>query len=122
MSRIRWRTASSFSGASIVRFSTPGCRLSVRREAFRPSQGDTTGLSVFRARFVQPADTLANLDPTKARDYYVARPAVSALRALGLTVVPEPEPGGPPGHAIIPELSWQRYLAQKQQWKPTLVE
>ncbi len=34
----------------------------IRREAFRPSQNDDTGLSVFRAVFVQP-DTLAKFDP-----------------------------------------------------------
>jgi hypothetical protein len=41
---------------------------------------------------------------------------------LGLTVEPDPVPGGPPGHAVIPQLSWQAYQSQKQHWKPILVE
>jgi hypothetical protein len=91
-------------------------------KAFRPSQNDTTGLSVLRALFAQPQDTLAGRDPNKVSGFYVARLAVSDLRSLGLTVVPEPLPGGPLGHAVIPELSWAAYQAQKSHWKPILVE
>jgi hypothetical protein len=69
--------------------------ISVQREAFRPTQSDTTGISVFRTRFAQPADTLAHVDPAKVHDYYVARLAVRDLLKLGLTVVPDPIPGGP---------------------------
>jgi hypothetical protein len=95
---------------------------SVQRDAFRPTQNDTTGLSVLRTNFAGPEDAFANLDPGKAKDYYVARLAVRDLRRLGLTVVPEPVPGGPLGHAVIPELSWPAYQAQKQHWKAILVE
>ncbi len=94
----------------------------VQREAFRPNQNDTTGLSVFRAGLAKPAEALANLDPAKAKDYYVARLAVRDLRKLGLTVGPEPVPGGPLGHAVIPDLSWPAYQAQKQHWKAILLE
>jgi len=94
----------------------------VRREAFRPSRNDDTGLSVFRAAFVQPVDTLANIDATKRNDYYVARIAVQDLHRRGLTVVPEPDPAGPPGHAVIPELSWQAYHADKQRLKQVQFE
>jgi len=52
-------------------------------EAFRPSRHDSTGLSVLRARFAQPQDTLAHADPAKVRGYYVARLAVRQLRSLG---------------------------------------
>ena len=99
--------------------SIPTC---IRREAFRPSHNDDTGLSVFRAAFVQPADTLANIDASKQNDYYVSRIAVQDLHRLGLTVVPEPDPDGPPGHATIPELSWQAYQADKQRLKQVQVE
>jgi hypothetical protein len=99
--------------------SIPTC---IRREAFRPNPNDTTGLSVFRAAFLQPADTLANIDASKRSDYYVVRFAVQDLLRLGLTVVPEPVPNGPLGHAIIPELSWQAYQADKQRWKQIQVE
>jgi hypothetical protein len=44
----------------------------IRSEAFRPSRNDDTALSVFRAAFVQPVDTLANIDATKHNDYFVA--------------------------------------------------
>src|SRR5207253_2368721 len=86
--------------------------------AFRPNPNDTTGLSVFRAALLRPEDTLANVDAARRNDFYVARLAVADLRALGLTVVPEPDPHGPPGHAIIPELSWQAYQADKGRVKP----
>jgi hypothetical protein len=95
--------------------------LPVRFAAFRPNQHDTTGLSVFRAAFVQAVDTLANLEASKQNDYYVARLSVVDLRNLGLTVVADPNPNGPAGHAIIPELNWQAYLANKQGWKSTLI-
>ncbi len=90
--------------------------------AFRPSNSDTTGLSVFRARFAHPLDTLTAIDPAKANDYYVARIAVSALRNLGLAVEPDPIIGGPLGHAIIPELSWPAYQSRKNDLKVVLVE
>ncbi len=94
----------------------------VQREAFRPTENDTTGLSVFRAQFAHPLDTLATVDPAKAKDYYVARLSVRDLRKLGLTVAPNPLADGPPGHAIIPELKWSAYQANKQTMKPILVE
>jgi hypothetical protein len=90
--------------------------------AFRPNANDTTGLSVFRANLVRAEDTLANVDASKRSDYYVARLAVRDLRRLGLTVVPEPDPNGPPGHAVIPELSWQSYQANKHHLKQIQVE
>jgi hypothetical protein len=96
--------------------------IAVGLEAFRPSQSDVTGLSVLRARFAQPQDLFANRDPAKVSRYYVARLPVRDLHRLGLTVVPEPIPGGPAGHAVIPELSWPAYQAQKQHWKAVLVE
>src|SRR5438128_12153514 len=95
-------------------FYNPALRVAVLPEAFRPSRNDTTGLSVLRARFAQPRDTLANRDPGKVRGYYVARLSVRELRSLGLTVLPDAVASGPPGHAIIPALSWQAYEADKQ--------
>ncbi len=53
--------------------------------------------------------------PDKVGDYCIARLSVRDLRNLGLTVMPEPDSNGPPGHAVIPELSWPAYLADKQQ-------
>jgi hypothetical protein len=101
---------------------TAGLLMPIQAAAFRPSQQDTTGLSVFRAAFLQPADTLANLGASKRNEYYVARIAVQDLYQLGLTVVPEPDPAGPPGHAVIPELGWQAYQGSKQRLKQVQVE
>jgi hypothetical protein len=94
----------------------------VQREAFRPTQSDLTGVSVFRARFARPEDTLVNVKPDRIRDYYVCQLPVRELRPLGLSVVPEPIPGGPAGHAIIPELAWVTYQARKSHWKQVLLE
>jgi len=90
--------------------------------AFRPTSNDDTGLSVFRAGFVAPADTLANLEAGKQKEYYVVRLAVQDLLKLGLTVVPEPDPDGPPGHAVIPELNWPAYQAEKARLKGVQLE
>jgi len=103
-------------------FFDPTLPIAVRAVAFRPNDKDIKWLSVFRARFVQPPDTLLNIDPTKARHYYVARLSVRNLQSLGLTVQPDPIPGGPLGHALIPEINWHAYRVAKQHWKPILVE
>jgi hypothetical protein len=94
----------------------------VQRDAFRPTQNDSTGLSVLRAHFARPAHALPKPEAGKATNYYVARLAVRDVRDLGLTVVPEPVPAGPPGHAVIPELSWAAYQANKLHWKALLLE
>jgi hypothetical protein len=103
-------------------FLDPRAQIPIQFPAFRPNQNDTRGISVFRAGFGKAVDTLANIDRIKAKDYYVACLAVRDLLELGLTVVPDPDPRGPPGHAVIPELTWQSYQGDKQHWKPILVE
>ncbi|MCI0682327.1 MAG: hypothetical protein L0Y71_09500 [Gemmataceae bacterium] len=94
----------------------------IRVGAFRPNANDTTGLSVVRSWFGPPTSILAVIDPKRASDYYVVQLAVADLRGLGLTVIPDPSPGGPAGHAVIPELSWPAYQARKQDLKLILVE
>jgi hypothetical protein len=90
-------------------FFTPGLPVPVQLLAFRPTERDTDGLSVFRERFTQhPADILCVVEESKRGLYYVARLAVRDLSLLSLTVVPMPVPGLP-GHAVIPELSWPNY-------------
>jgi hypothetical protein len=89
----------------------------ILRIAFQPNQNDDTGLSVFRERFVDATGTLADIAPEKRDAYFVARLAVLDLRSIGLTVVPEPQPQGPRGHAVIPELSWQAFGAEKHALK-----
>ena len=104
------------------RFYKAAAPVSILYEAFRPSRSDDAGLSVIRARFAQPEDCLRGLDPATAGGYAVARLSVSDLRRLGLTVQPDPVVTGPPGHAIIPELSWDGYQANKVHRKPILFE
>ena len=99
-----------------------GLPIPISPAAFRPNSNDTSGLSLFRAAFVQPADTLANIEPEKRDNYYVARIAVQDLQRLGLSVVADPQPDGPLGHAIVPELSKQAYQADKQRLKQVQVE
>jgi hypothetical protein len=94
----------------------------IQPAAFRPTKSDDTGLSVFRAGFLQPVDTLVNIEASKRGDYYVARLAVADLPRLGLIVVPDPGRNGPPGHAVIPELSEPAYRADKQRLKIIQVE
>jgi hypothetical protein len=48
----------------------------IQPAAFRPNPNDTTGLSVFRAGFVHPIDTLVSVEVSKRNDYYVAILAV----------------------------------------------
>jgi hypothetical protein len=79
-------------------FIVSGVPILIQFPAFRPTPNDSTGLSVFRSRFLpQPEDTLANVAPDKVTHCYVARLAVRDLRNLGLTVVPEPDPRRPAG-------------------------
>lgn len=99
-----------------------GLPIPIQPASFRPNENDTTGISVFRERFGEPADTLSSVDVEKRKDYYLARLAVRDLRRLGLSVVPEPDRNGPRGHAVIPELSCKAYHADKQRMKQLLLE
>jgi hypothetical protein len=93
--------------------------IAIQRGAFHPTDSDTTGISVYRARFVEAVDLI----PADKRDlYYVARLSVRALRDLGLSAKAKPDPDGPPGHAVIPELARPSYVAEKSRWAKVLVQ
>jgi hypothetical protein len=81
----------------------PGPPPQVSYPAFRPTPDDTTGLSVYREKHVSAAEVVAA--GRKPGEYYVARLAVRDLLQLGLSIVPDEQPAGPQGHALIPELS-----------------
>ena len=97
-----------------LKFYDPDLPVPIPALAFRPNANDTTGISVFRARFVSPLETLASVDANKRNTYFVAQLAVRDLKKLGVTVVPEPVEAGPAGHCVIPELSWNAYQADKK--------
>lgn len=69
--------------------------------AFRPHpKRDTTGLSVFRAKYVSPEQLCQNM---RDDQYYVAVLRTGDLREHGLKVVAVPVEDMP-GHAEIPDL------------------
>ena len=103
-------------------FCDPNLPFPIPALAFRPNQNDTTGISVFRARFVSPSETLAAVDANKRNTYFVAQLAVSNLKRLGLTVIPEPDPDGPVGHCVVPELSWNSYQTNKKRLREIQLE
>jgi hypothetical protein len=91
--------------------------LPVQPEAFRPLDSGEAGISVFRATCLgSPAQTLAALPEAKRPLYYIARLSVRDLRALKLSVRPDPI-AAVPGHALLPELNTTDYQRDKSFWK-----
>ena len=86
--------------------------------AFKPTDEDNDGVSVYRAELITPARLAAT--GRKPGTYYVVRLSVRTLHSLNLTIVPT---AGPlPGHAVIPELSKPAYDANKQLLKELMLE
>jgi hypothetical protein len=69
-------------------------------QAFRPRPYDATGLSFWRAKH-KTIEEVARGQPGRA--YYVAIVKAADLRNHGMTIVPR----GDPGHAEIPELTYE---------------
>jgi hypothetical protein len=88
----------------------------VMRGGFCPSPEDTDGLSVYFADQVQPATLAASA--RKPAECYVVKIPLKEFLSRGFQVVPREDPDGPPGHAIIPELSLESYEKSKKRWKP----
>lgn len=93
----------------------------IQPEAFRPTERDADGLSVFREKFVTPAELLMTVPEAKRNLYYIARLRVVDLKALWLTVVPRPV-AGLTGHAVIPELNWHSYQKDRFRLKPVQLQ
>lgn len=91
----------------------------VQTAAFRPSPADMSGLSVFRETLTTPEEIVAA--GRALGEYCVVRLSVQALNDLRLTVVPDEQPTGPRGHALIPELGLIAYQKNKLQCKAVLV-
>lgn len=94
----------------------------VMPEAFQPRRDDTTGLSIFRAKY----RTLEEVAKGKSKSgYFVLEMRAGELRAAGLEVVPKVD-DEVPGHAEIPSLAFQLpepdlSLAQRQRLADALV-
>jgi hypothetical protein len=93
-------------------------RIPFRPAAFKPTESDQDGLSVYRERFVSPSEVASSGRIPGA--YYVVRLAVQDLQRLNLSVVPTPGPLI--GHAVIPELNRAFYQREKQRSKDLQLE
>lgn len=91
--------------------------LPIQPAAFEPKDSEPEGISVFRDSCLpSPADTLVVISPNKRNRYFLARLSVLDLRALGLTVRPDPIQAVP-GHAVIPELNAVDCRTKKAFWR-----
>ena len=87
----------------------------VQRIAFRPTDQDDTGISIFRSLFATP-DEVANRG-TNPKGYYIVELPVNELMAIGLEVVPDPRDDQPKGHSLIPKLNCLHDVFDKKQSK-----
>jgi hypothetical protein len=78
----------------------------VSPEAFDPRPDETTGISVFRAKYKSIAD--AGIGKSK-KGYYVAVLCASELRQNEIEIEPRPLEGEP-GHAELPGLTCENRL------------
>lgn len=87
--------------------------------AFRPTSKDTSGISIYRRKFVEPQN-VANAG-TNPNGYYVAQLDVSDINQKGVTAIPVPldetDPSYLPGHSEIPEINCEDYKASKENKK-----
>jgi hypothetical protein len=90
--------------------------IEVLRGGFCPAEADRDGLSVYFEDQVHPA--LLAAYARKPLEAFVVRLPLKEVLELGFTVVPQEDPDGPPGHALIPELSFPSYEGNKKRWKP----
>jgi hypothetical protein len=80
----------------------------VESGAFRPNKNDTEGLSVYLERDVSPAELVAATNKPADR-FLVARLKAADFYGLGLSLVPNPQPEGPAGHVLVPEINFNAY-------------
>jgi len=85
----------------------------VKWVAFKPNKLDSSGISVWRSKYITP-DEILRSHCWPGRTYYFVELRVADLRALGLDVIPTPEEGGP-AHGSIPQLSAVRYKESRME-------
>ena len=83
----------------------------VQRAAFRPTNEDVDGISVYREMFISAEEII--LVGTSRYGYFVARLPVEEILEEGLTIIPDPQTGGLPGHSLIPDIKIQDYDSPK---------
>ena len=89
----------------------------VSPQAFRPSDQDTTGLSLFRAKGITPEEVAAK--GRAGKRYWIASLRVSDLQARGFDVKPDPSDQDGPSHALFPSLTAvTRDIPVKRVWEP----
>lgn len=84
----------------------------VQPEAFRPTNHDDDGLSVFFDGEATPEQALLVVPAEKRHLYHVAHIPIRELQQLGLSVRASPL-DEVPGHAVIPEMNNQDYQQNK---------
>lgn len=98
--------------------------ISVTPHAFRPTDKDVNGISVFRKLFIS-ANEVARLG-TNEKGYYVSELLTEELMQSNMSVIPDPlDPDSPdyiPGHSAIPELSRSAYKADKKTVKALMLQ
>ncbi len=83
---------------------------------------DKEGISLYREDCLNdPSQVLETMAPEKRGKSGVVRVPVSALKAMGLSVVPSKDERVP-GHVVIPELNSIEYAAKKAEFTPVLKE
>lgn len=90
----------------------------VHFSAFRPTDKDQDGLSVFRALFCTP-DQLdeASWNPGT---FLVAGLMATDIFGIELSLDPAPDSSQPGGHSLIPEVNILDYKAQKERMRETM--
>jgi hypothetical protein len=94
---------------------TPGNPIEIQPVAFRPSSGDTDGLSVYfepSEGGVTPEQLVADARP--GCQFCVVRLSIRELERLGLSVIAAPTVDGLPGHALIPEINLESYHSKER--------
>lgn len=75
---------------------------SLSPDAFRPTENDTTGLSLSRAKYKSVEDAALG---RPGKTFWVAKLLAGEMRLHGIELVPRPLPGDP-GHAEIPSMTY----------------
>jgi hypothetical protein len=100
---------------------TPGQPIALfTRDAFKPTQEDTDGISLQRESDMAAAGkgpSEMSAAGRKPGEYFIIRLKAKDYLNQGLSIVPDQQPGDLPGHSIIPELSLSGYQNKKQAMK-----